>query len=264
MIGYGCQREGARALTAQRCLAGEDPTVSGMYEFPATRWSMIARLPDQPQQVGPLIGLYADAIGAYLHTRLTGERVERVDDIVQDVLLDLLAKPEVLAKAQPGQGSRFRYYVMNLAWLGALNALRHHRRRERTAPEAADTDPSAPLRIEQIGATPAAPEQAAMDRAWATSVMQGALDDVRQQAATGILEPEAFQILTRNLLGGEGLREIATSLGMPSATCHRRCAKARASLQEAIAERLRLAGELGTAEDPTAACDVLLRAMAHG
>ena len=235
-----------------------------MYEFPATRWSLIARLPDQPQQVGTLIALYADAIGAYLHTRLAGEHVERVDDIVQDVLVDLLAKPEVLAKAQPGQGSRFRYYVMNLAWLGALNALRHHRRRDRAAPEAVNEDDQVLLRVEQVGATIAAPDQAAMDRAWATSVMQGALDDLRQQATAGTLEPEALQILIRNLVQGQGLREIAADLGMPSATCHRRCAKARTVLQEAIAERLRLAGELGTTEDPASACDVLLRAMAHG
>lgn len=123
-----------------------------MYAFPNTRWSLIATLPGQPQQVGTLIAIYADAIGAYLHTRLVGEHAERVDDIVQEVLVDLLGKPEILAKAQPGQGNKFSYYLMNLAWLGALNALRHHRRRERAAPEAHGPDGDDVARVEQLGA----------------------------------------------------------------------------------------------------------------
>lgn len=235
-----------------------------MYAFPNTRWSLIATLPGQPHQVGTLIGIYADAIGAYLHTRLVGERVERVDDIVQEVLVDLLGKPDVLAKAQPGQGSRFRYYLMNLAWLGALNALRHHRRRDHAAPEAHDPDGDGVARVELLSATVPAPEQAAMDRAWAVGVMQGALDDVRALVSGGRLPPDALQILVRNLVEGHALRDIAADIGMPVATCHRRCAHARAALQEAIVERLRLVGELGPGEDPAAACEVLLAAIAHG
>ncbi len=235
-----------------------------MYAFPNTRWSLIATLPGQPHQVGTLIGMYADAIGAYLHTRLVGERVERVDDIVQEVLVDLLSKPDVLAKAQPGQGSRFRYYLMNLAWLGALNALRHHRRRDHAAPEAHDPDGEGVARVELLSATVPAPEQAAMDRAWAVGVMQGALDDVRALVSGGRLPPDALQILVRNLVDGHALRDIAADIGMPVATCHRRCAHARTALQEAIAERLRLVGELGDGEDPAAACEVLLAAIAHG
>lgn len=235
-----------------------------MYAFPNTRWSLIAALPHQPQQVGTLIAIYADAIGAYLHTRLVGERVERVDDIVQEVLVNLLGKPEVLAKAQPGQGSKFRYYLMNLAWLGALNALRHHRRRDHAAPEALNPDGEDVARVEQLGASVPAPEQAAMDRAWAIGVIQGALDDLRVLVDGGRLPPDALQILTRNLVDGQALRDIAADMAMPVATCHRRCAHARTALQEAIAARLRLVGELGPEDDPTTACDVLLKAIAHG
>ena len=235
-----------------------------MYAFPNTRWSLITALPGQPHQVGTLIGIYADAIGAYLHTRLVGERAERIDDIVQEVLVDLLGKPDVLAKAQPGQGSKFRYYLMNLAWLGALNALRHHRRRDHAAPEAHDPDGEDVARVELLSATVPAPEQAAMDRAWAVGVMQGALDDVRALVSGGRLPPDALQILVRNLVDGHALRDIAADIAMPVATCHRRCAHARAALQDAIAERLRLVGELGPDEDPAAACEVLLAAIAHG
>src|ERR1043165_2198938 len=110
------------------------------FDFPATRWSLIARLPDQPQQAAALVGLYADAVGEYLRRRLIGERRERVDDVIQDVLLDLMRKPELLARAAPGSGSRFRYYLMNLAWLAALNALRHERRRTHASIDAAGAD----------------------------------------------------------------------------------------------------------------------------
>jgi RNA polymerase sigma factor (sigma-70 family) len=218
--------------------------------FPVTRWSLIARLPDQPQQVATLIALYADAVGAYVARRLAGERPERVADIVQEVLLDLLTRPEVLARAAPGEGSRFRYYLMDLAWSSARNALRRARTHDRGG-AAMTTDLPAP-------------EHALMDRVWATSVIQAAFDTVRAQAAAGALDPEALAIMTENLVEGRGLRDIASERGWSLATCQRRCATARCALQEAMCERLRLAGELGTDEDPAAACALLLRAAAQG
>lgn len=233
-----------------------------MQAFPDTRWSLIAALPGQPQQVAALVGVYADAIAAYLRGKLAGERAERIDDVVQEVLLDLLRKPEVLAQAQPGQGSRFRYYLMNLAWLAALNALRRHRRHE--LDRAVESGGDEPSRVEGLAADLPPPERAAMDRAWALGVIHGAWDDLRAQAGDGRLEPEALRVLQRNLGDGAGLREIAAELGMSTATCQRRCARARAALQEAISERLRLAGELGASEDPAAACELLLRAVAGG
>jgi RNA polymerase sigma factor (sigma-70 family) len=229
--------------------------------FPATRWSLIARLPDQPQQAAVLIGLYADAIGGYLAMKLAGERAERVEDIVQDVLLDLLGKPEVLAKAQPGSGSRFRYYLMNLAWLSARNHLRHTRRRDHGSLDAAQGE-DGQARIEQLaGEVPAPDQQAAMDRAWALSVVQQAMEEMRRWATDGSLEPEAFAVLRANLIDGKGLREIGAELGMSAATCSRRLAGARQRLQQAIADRLRLAGELRPADDPAQACGVLLERL---
>jgi RNA polymerase sigma factor (sigma-70 family) len=231
--------------------------------FPATRWSLIARLPDQPQQVAAVVGLYADAVGEYLRRRLASERRERVDDVVQDVLLDLMRKPEVLARAQPGQGSRFRYYLMNLAWLSALNALRYERRRDHASVDATVEDGS-PL-IDRIpGDLPAPDQRAAMDRAWALSVLQQALDDLKRWSRDGTLEPEAYAVLDANLVGGRTLRQVAEDMGIPLTSCHRRLAKARLLLQQAIVERLRLAGELGAEEDPGRAAQVLMELVTQG
>jgi RNA polymerase sigma factor (sigma-70 family) len=226
-------------------------------EFPATRWSLIARLPDQPQEAAAMIGLYADAIGAYLHRRLASEHAERVDDVVQDVLLDLMRKPELLARAQPGSGSRFRYYVMNLAWLSALNYLRYERRRTHVSADAALHE--GPSIIECTASDiPAPDQQAAMDRAWALSVVQNALDDVKLWSTNGTLEPEAYTILCANLIAGKNLRDVAAELGIPLTNCHRRLAKARMLLQQAIIERLTLAGEITAKDDPNQAAHLLL------
>ena len=229
--------------------------------FPATRWSLIARLPEQPQHVAVLIGLYTDAIGAYLARKLSDEKPERIEDVVQEVLLDLLGKPEVLAKAQPGSGSRFRYYLMNLAWFSALNYLRHARRRDHASldalAEAADQ-----ARVERgVGDLPAPDQQQAMDRAWAISVVQQALEELKRWTQDGTLEPQAFAVLQANFIAGKGLREIGEALHISAATCSRRLAKARTLLQQAIADRLRLAGELGAHEDAAQACAVLLQAV---
>ncbi len=231
--------------------------------FPATRWSLIARLPEHPQHVAVLVGLYADAIGAYLAMKLSGERRERIEDTVQEVLLDLLAKPEVLAKATPGSGSRFRYYLMNLAWLSARNHLRHARRRDHSSLDARSSD-GGPARIDALADESSAAEtgDAAMDRAWALSVVRQALDDLQRWTADGTLEPEAFAVLEANLIGGQGLREIGVAMGMSAATCSRRLARARMMLQRTIADRLRLAGELGANDDAGRACAVLLESLA--
>lgn len=231
--------------------------------FPATRWSLIARLPEQPQQAAALIGLYTDAIGGYLALKLAAERAERLEDIVQDVLLDLLGKPEVLAKAQPGSGSRFRYYLMNLAWLSALNHLRHSRRRDHASIDATK-DEEDHARIERMSSEiPAPDQQAAMDRAWAVSIVQQAMEELQRWSHDGTLDPQAYTILRANLVEGKGLREIGAELGISAATCSRRLAQARQMLQQTIVDRLRLAGELQSSDDPARACTVLLDLLAQ-
>jgi RNA polymerase sigma factor (sigma-70 family) len=227
-------------------------------EFPATRWSLIARLASQPEHITVIVGLYADAISVYLHRRLAAEHHDRLEDVVQDVLLDLLRKPEVIAKAQPGSGSRFRYYLMNMAWKSALNTLRSLRRRDRPSLDASTTVDEHALVDDVAGHMPAPDHMQDMDRAWALSVVHQAVDELRHWSHSGVVEPEAFSILHANLVEGRALRDISAQLGLPLGTCHRRLARARTLLQEAIVQRLRLAGELGRDEDPTLACALML------
>lgn len=230
--------------------------------FPVTRWSLIARLPEQPQQATVLVGLYADAVGTYLERKLVGERPERIEDVIQEVLLDLMGKPEVLAKAQPGSGSRFRYYLMNLAWFSALNVLRHARRRDHQSLDAVAADDDHALVERLAGDVPAPDQQQDMDRAWAVSVVQQALAELERWTRDGTLEPQAFAVLQAHLIAGQGLREVGATLGISAATASRRLAQARTLLQKAIADRLRLAGELGAHDDAAQACGVLIQSLA--
>jgi DNA-directed RNA polymerase specialized sigma24 family protein len=231
--------------------------------FPATRWSLIARLPDQPQHVGVLLELYADTIGTYLAMKLRSERPERVQDVVQEVLLDLLGKPEVLSRAQPGEGSRFRYYLLNLAWRSALNAIRRERRRDVPSDgiaSAAADDESLP--VDHLASHLPAPDQRViMDRAWAIGVVQQALDEVQRWAHGPEGDRVGHELLHATLLQGRSLRDAAATAGIPLASASRRVIAFRARLQTAITERLRLAGELASTDDPTQACTVLLDAL---
>lgn len=220
-------------------------------DFPATRWSLIAKLPDRPQEVTTLIALYAEAIGTYLNAKLPEERGDRLEDVVQEVLLELLGKPEVLARAQPGSGSRFRYFIMHLAWHEALNYLRYQRRRDHGSLHAVPENDDAPMVEYAQGASP--DQHGAMDRAWAISVVRQALDDAETAAAAGQLDREALRVLTANLIDGRGLRDVAAETGLSLATCSRRLAQGRQFLQRAMADRLRLAGELAADESPEVA-----------
>lgn len=220
-------------------------------DFPATRWSLIAKLPNRPQDVATLIALYAEAIGTYLHAKLPEERGDRLEDVIQEVLLELLGKPEVLARAQPGSGSRFRYFIMHLAWQAALNHLRYQRRRDHRSLDALPEDGGAPPSAQTQGTPP--DQHGAMDRAWAISVVRQALDDAEAAAAAGRLDRESLRVLTANLIEGRGLREVAAETGLSLATCSRRLAQGRQFLQRAMVDRLRLAGELAAGEPPEVA-----------
>ena len=225
-----------------------------MVDFPATRWSLIARLPDDPLQASALVGLYADAIGGYLAAKLHGEDADRIADVVQEVLLDLLNRPTALGQARPGPGSRYRHFLMHLAWQSALNRLRHHRRRDGQSLDQPSMDLSAPD-------DPPAPEVQAMDRSWALSVVQQALAGMHQAAEQGTIDRDSVVVLEAHLIDGRNLRDIAAKTGWSLATCSRRLAQARQFVQRAIAERLRLVGEIGADESDQVAGARLLESL---
>ena len=244
--------------------------------FPDTRWSLIGRLALQPDHAAVVMDLYADSIGRYLKLKFPGEA--DLDDIVQEVLLHLFEHPELMAAAQPGAGSRFRYLLMTLAWNAARNRLRERwRRQQHERPgsggadlddasdpgdhrHAADARPDAhsdPRADERVAETPA------MDRAWAESLLAQAWNDVRGWADDGTLETQIPTLLEEHLVHGRNLRDLAAKLNLPLATCHRRLARGRTFLQKAIVDRLRQAGEISTGDDGASACTLLLDLLAE-
>jgi RNA polymerase sigma factor (sigma-70 family) len=206
-------------------------------DFPATRWSLIGA----PDATGTLLALYAEPIARYLAMKLPeAVRDRRIDDVVQETLTWLAEHPEVLARAKPGAGSRFRWYVMTVAFNQARNALR------RLRPEAGAEAPEAEIPPE---------EGTAMDRAWAASVITDAWRDL-----AGWTDAATCAATRLHLSEGLGVREIAQRLDLSLGACHRRIASGRGLLRKAIVDRLQAAGE--TAGDEQAACDALLGLLA--
>jgi DNA-directed RNA polymerase specialized sigma24 family protein len=211
--------------------------------FPDTRWSLIAR---SGGGAGELLALYADPVARYLAQKFPdAARDGRLDDIVQEVLLWLATHPEVLAQAQPGPGSRFRWYVMTLAFNQARNVLRQLKRPDAPRGDAPELSANAD-------------ETRAMDRAWAEALIADAWRDLAGWAEAGACEADVPRILRLHLGDGLGMRETAAAADIPLATCHRRIAAGRALLRRAIIDRLRLAGEVADGDDAASACDLLL------
>ena len=221
--------------------------------FPDTRWSLIGRI-GQDGVTSQVVERYAYAIDRYLRLKLPTDAARGdFDDIVQDVLIHLLERPGVLAQAKPGVNSRFRYYLMTVAWNEARNALRRRRRIDGKAVMVSD---------EAIALTaPDADQALLMDRAWAAAVVSRAWADLQAGAAAGTVDADVPRILAASLIDGRSLRDLAAETGLSLATCQRRLARGRLLLQQAMSESLRHAGELDAGTDSSAACERLLEML---
>jgi RNA polymerase sigma factor (sigma-70 family) len=228
--------------------------------FPVTRWSLIRRLGDGPEATAVLLELYFDSIARYLKSRFPQEtRTGDLDDIIQEVVLHVLEHPLPLSAARPGAGSRFRYLLMTVAMNAARNALRTHRRRVGRMTPTGAIDDEADQALHAALADQGNPlVEAAMDRAWAESVLDQAWNDLRSWAGEGLLEVECIDVLEHSLVQAKTVRQMAPELGISPATCQRRLARGRTFLKRAITDRLTQAGEIPRDADPALACDLLL------
>jgi DNA-directed RNA polymerase specialized sigma24 family protein len=211
--------------------------------------------------------LYADPIARYLRAKFPAEQGSaRLDDVIQEVLVYLMEHPDLLARARPGEtpagsASKFRYFIMTLAFNAARNAWRRQVHGKELNAAMGDGGETTVAEALAVAHQPADELAKAMDRAWAESLMAAAWRDLRAWATDGTLEAEVPRILEMNLVEGRNLREVAEALSLPLATCHRRLARGRTLLQKAITDRLRQAGEIAIDGDGVSACEVLLTAL---
>lgn len=228
--------------------------------FPATRWSLIGRLGQTPEATSILLELYFDSIGRYVRHRFPEEsRTGELDDVIQEVAIHVMERPDLLVAARPGMGSRFRYLLMTVAYNAARNALRTRRRRRGKDIQAPDPTEAIATSLSESPIDESSPQVgAAMDRAWAESVLDQAWNDLRAWTDQGLLEVECIPVLEHSLLTGLSVRDMAPIMGLSSATCQRRLARGRTFLQRAIVDHLIQAGELPATADPARACEVML------
>lgn len=200
--------------------------------FPATQWSLVQRLDATISGGGVLVERYAGAIRAYLGIKFPADSRQLVDDICQEVLMELLERPEVLAKASKDTKRRFRYFLMGVAFNCARNARRRLLKGKECSVEALDLE-------QDVSA-----DASAMDAAWAAGVVEMALEDVAGWEASGLLEAPALALLKEQLFAGATVRDLASRFELSRATCQRRLAAARNLLVKAIMDHLQSAGEI--------------------
>jgi DNA-directed RNA polymerase specialized sigma24 family protein len=236
-------------------------------DFPETRWSLIGRLAEQPDQVAVVVELYADPIARYLRVKFGSDHSSsRIEDVIQEVLVYLMEHPQIIARARPGDtpagsASRFRYFIMTLAFNAARNAWRRSEHGKEMNGSLGDGTDATVADALAVAAQPDDELARLMDRAWAESLLALAWRDVRAWAGDGTLETEIPRILELHLIERHNLREVSDILHVPLATCHRRLARGRTYLQKAIIDRLLQAGEIAHEGDGLAACAVLLAAL---
>ena len=205
--------------------------MASVIPFPPTRWSLIGRA-STGSGTAELLERYADCLTRYLHLRFPREDATDRDDVVQEVLVHLLERPELLAGASPREGGKFRYFLATVALNHARNAFRSRwRQRHREQPH----DDRLIAASEATASETADPH--AVDQAWQAAVLASAWADLRGWASNGSIEAEIPALLTAHLVDGMPLRELAEAHQLSLATCQRRIAKGRTWLQKAITER---------------------------
>jgi RNA polymerase sigma factor (sigma-70 family) len=206
--------------------------------FPTTRWTLILACRAQParyrEALSELLAIYWHPLYVYLRRR--GLARAEAEDAVQSFAVHLL-ETDVLARLDPGRG-RLRAYLKT--------ALQHHvaHQRERALAQKRGGGQVVALDLELaeslLAESPSSPE-AAFDRAWARSLFDRALVQLREEHQR---ESRAgpFEVIAAYFQGGETLSYSAAAaqhgLSVPQlkSLLHRARARFRALLTALVAD----------------------------
>lgn len=227
--------------------AAETTSVGGeRRELPSTSWATILearhRDPGRSREaLNELCRLYWKPVYAHIRAarRLSNERAK---DLTQDFFLEIL-EGRLLSHADPGRG-RFRSYLR-----GALRLFLFERHREGAALKRGGDRVFLPLgeceleEADSAGAASAPPADDAFDRQWMRSVIDLAVQDLRERlAAAG--QDVRFRVFERHQLhpppgGAPSHEELAAEFRIRASDVNHHLAEGRRQLRELIERRIR-------------------------
>lgn len=215
--------------------------VTGDGKFPTTHWTLIARLKDADDKVAcravdELCAQYHYPLYCYIRWR--GLNHHDAQDALHDFMAKLL-RLESLKTADMEKG-RLRTFLATALQRFLINLHRAgHRRRQEVSMDAADEGRF----LQEQFASELTPEKV-LERSWATTLLQHALDDL-EEAEVDAGKGEQFKVLRPFLSPdgeGPGYEKVAIELGRNEGTIRqmvkRLREKFRIHLRRRVAETL--------------------------
>jgi DNA-directed RNA polymerase specialized sigma24 family protein len=208
--------------------------------FPTTRWTLIQAARTSPEArreaLSALLGAYWQPLYAFV--RRQGLDAEEARDVVQELVERLLAH-DFVARVSPEKG-RLRGYLL----AAARNHLAHRHEHASAAKRGGHVVvlPLAPEHAERLADEGSASAEDAFVRAWATRVMERALERLEAEYGDGARTGPFSLVLQFFRPGAQtpGYREAAAAHGMSlpqlKAFLHRARTRYRALVREEVAD----------------------------
>ncbi|GDX79196.1 RNA polymerase subunit sigma-24 [Deltaproteobacteria bacterium] len=225
--------------------------------FPETRWTLVLRAgragAREPRALEELLSLYWRPVWVYLRAR--GASAEDAEELTQELFAELFAggaSPDV-----SGERGRFRSWIKacathhHLRWLESGRALKRGGGARFVAMDTA--------LLERVAADATDPE-AALDQAWAATVMERALSRLRAEYDAGD-RVGGFALLERFFGAGEApsYRVAAAESGMSLPQLKAFVHRGRVRFRELVAEEVR--DTVGSAAAGEAEVSALFQAL---
>ncbi len=225
----------------------------------STRWTLVARAGNDTREgkraLEELCGFYLPAVRNYF-TKLTGDP-EHANDLSQGLFLDLLARRD-LSRIEPGRG-RFRGFLFK----AAQNFLAKERAKDGAAKRGGGHRQISLTTMSEAGNEPQHNQTAEIvyDRAWAKSMVELALQRLRQEHADRG-KAALFEAIKSRLEVGPsetGYSKLASELGKSEGAIKVAVHRLRTRFRELLLAEARQT--LGEDEDPMQELRELLSAV---